>query len=328
MKYILASTVVISFLVTMLILPVVISYLKKLGLVVKDLNKETMPFIPLSGGFAVFVGMFVGVMAAVFVQTFYYKTETYVVELLAAIIAIFTLATIGFIDDLLIKAGHEKSYGLKQWQKPALSLLAAIPLMVVNAGISEVWIPLFGRVELGLLYPLLLIPIGVIGASNMINLLGGFNGMEAGMGAVFTGMLGLYAYMNGRDVAALIAFLCFAALIAFLFFNWYPAKIFPGDSLTYLLGGVLAVVAILGNMEKAALISAIPFIIEFFLKLKTRFKAECYGKHIHGRIISLYGNKIYSLVHLFTRTGKYTEKEIAVFMILIQLIFSSLIWII
>ena len=73
------------------------------------------------------------------------------------------------------------------------------------------------------------------------------------------GMLGIYAYVNERHVATLIAFLSVAALLAFLIYNKFPAKILPGDSLTYLLGGALASVAILGNMEKAALIVSIPF---------------------------------------------------------------------
>ncbi|MBI5872097.1 hypothetical protein HZB88_03345 [archaeon] len=328
MKYILASTVILSFLVTLLIIPPTIRYLKKLGLVVKDMNKETMPLIPLSGGFAVFVGIFMGIMASVFVQSFYYKTETYVVGLLAAIITIFALTLVGFIDDLLIKTGNEASYGLRQWQKPLLSVFAAVPLMVVNAGISNVWVPFIGRVELGLLYPLVVIPVIVIGAGNMVNLIGGLNGIEAGMGLVYTGMLGLYAYANGRDVAALIAFLCFAALIAFLLFNWYPAKIFPGNSLTYLLGGLLAAIAILGNMEKAALIASIPFFAEFFLKIRTRFRAQCYGKYENGKVKSIYGNRIYSLVHLFTRRGLYSEKQVACFLILIELAFCSLIWVV
>ena len=147
------------------------------------------------------------------------------------------------------------------------------------------------------------------------------------MGIIYTGMLALYAFVNERNIAALIALMTFASLVAFYFYNKYPAKILPGDSLTYLLGGVLATVAIVGNIEKAAVIVSIPFFIEFFLKLKGRFKPQSYGYFEKGKVKSFY-NKIYSIPHIFTRTGKYTEKQVTYFLIFIELIFSSLIWLV
>ena len=237
------------------------------------------------------------------------------------------ITLVGFVDDLLIKSKEESS-GLKQWQKPLLTLTAAIPLMVVNAGATAMWIPILGRTDLGILYPLLLIPIGVIGAANMVNMLAGINGLETGMGIIYTGMLGLYAYTNGSETAALIALLIFSSLIAFFIFNKYPAKILPGDSLTYLLGGSIAVIAIIGNIEKAAIIASIPFFIEFILKWKSKFKAKSYGYYHKGKIKSHHRKKVYSLVHLLTRKGTHTEKQITTFFIILELIFCLLIWVI
>ena len=90
---------------------------------------------------------------------------------------------------------------------------------------------------------------------------------------------------------------------------------------------MIACIAILGNIEKAAIISSIPFIAEFFLKLRAKLKANSFGYYKDGKIHSFY-DKIYSIPHIFTRTGKYTEKQVTYFMILIQLFFSSLIWVI
>ncbi|MBS3168843.1 hypothetical protein J4216_06960, partial [Candidatus Woesearchaeota archaeon] len=155
----------------------------------------------------------------------------------------------------------------------------------------------------------------------------GYNGLGTGMGIIYMGMLGLYAYLNDRNIAALIALVVFCALIAFYFYNRFPAKILPGDSLTYLLGASITVVAITGNIEKAAIVSSIPFFIEFFLKLISKFKAQSYGHYYKGKI-KVNHNKIYSLPHIFAITGRYTEKQIVYFMMLIQLFFSSLIWLI
>ncbi len=114
--------------------------------------------------------------------------------------------------------------------------------------------PFLGTIDIGLLYPLLIIPIGMIGASNAFNMLAGYNGLEAGMGVVILSTLGLIAYSNGNVVATVIAVTTVSALIALLYFNKYPAKVFPGDTLTYPVGAIVAIVAILGNMEKSAVI--------------------------------------------------------------------------
>jgi len=320
-------SLIISFLVVIYLTPWLIKYLRKINLVVKDQNKKNKPLVPISGGMAVMAGLFTGIMTYVFFQTFYFHYKEPMLYLFGGLTTIIMITLVGFIDDLLIKS-KEKSSGLKQWQKPLLTLMAAVPLMVINAGTTTMWIPFLGRLDIGLIYPLILIPIGVIGAANMVNLLAGINGMETGMGIIYTGMLGLYAYVNGSEIAALIALLVFASLIGFYIFNKYPAKILPGDSLTYLLGGTIATIAILGNIEKAAIIASIPFFIEFILKAGSKFKADSFGVYKKGKVKSLNGRKIYSLVHILTRTGKYNEKQITTFFILLELVFCSLIWVI
>jgi len=325
---------IVGAVITYLSTPWLIRYLVKLGLVVKDQNKKDKPLVPLSGGLAVFSGFFSGTMFFIFFRTFFQAGEKYVVNfdsvqlvlLFAAVISIFIVTVVGFLDDLLIKK-KDSSYGLKQWQKPLLTLTAAIPLMVVNAGSEYMYIPFFGEINLGIIYPLLFIPLAVVGAANMINLLAGFNGLEAGMGIVYLFSLGFYTFYYERYIASLIALMAFTSLLVFFFYNKYPSKIFPGDSLTYFLGGVLACIAIIGNVEKAALIVSIPFFVEFFLKARSRFKAQCYGKWVDGKVKTDY-EKIYSLTHIFTRSGKFSEKQIVFFFILMEVIFSLLIWVV
>ena len=323
----------LSFLIVWLLTPWLIRYLRKIGLFVQDANKKDKPLIPLSGGLAVFSGFFTSIMFFIFYRTFISSSSGFSLEiqdllfLFSGITTILLITFVGFLDDLVINPNKDSSSGLRQWQKPLLTLGAAVPLMVVNAGVDTMIVPFIGHVNFGILYPLVFVPLGVVGASNMVNMLAGFNGMEVGMGLMYIGMLGLYALAHDRLVVALIALLLWCALLAFFFYNKYPAKILPGDSLTYLLGGSLAVIAILGNMERAALIASIPFLVEFFLKMRTRFKAHSYGYYKDGKVMSKY-DKIYSIPHLFTITGKFTEKQITLFMILISLFFSSLIWVV
>jgi len=326
MTYVPFVAAIIAFLITYIATNWLIRYLRRIGLLVKDMNKKNTPLIPISGGLAIMSGIFTGLMFYIFFQTFYFKYTNTLLYIFAALISIIMITFVGFLDDMIIKKSKDKSSGLKQWQKPLLTFSAAVPLMAVNAGITTMWLPILGRTDVGLIYPLIFIPIGVVGAANMVNMLAGFNGIEVGMGIVYTGMLGLYAFVNNREVAAVIALITLACLIAFYFYNKYPAKILPGDSLTYLLGGVIATIAILGNIEKAAIIASIPFFIEFVLKARSKFKANSYGYLKDGKIHSFY-DKIYSIPHIFSRTGKFTEKQIVYFCILIELFFSSLIWV-
>ena len=326
MKYVLLFSLFISFFIVWFLTPWFIRYLTRIGLLVKDQHKDGKPLIPISGGLPVLAGVFFGVMFAIFIQTFYYHSTDRLIDLLAFTSSLFAITLVGFFDDLLIRKDKEESSGLKQWQKPLLTAIAAVPLMVINAGETVLAVPFFGSLDVGLLYPLVLIPLGVIGASNMVNMLAGYNGLEAGLGIIYLGNLSVYAYMHGSEVAALIGAISCAALFAFLLFNWVPAKIFPGDSLTYLLGAVLASMAIIGNIEMAALLVSFPFFIEGVLKLRGRLKKQSYGMYYKdGKIKSLY-EKVYSIPHFFPIDGKFTEKQVVVFVYFIGLLFSGLIW--
>jgi len=324
---------IISFLIVLFFTPWWIKYLKKIGLTVKDQNKENKPLVTISGGLAVFSGFFIGMMCFIF-SRFFLSEESVVINLtpqallylFAGIITITIITLIGFLDDLVVTKSRENSKGLKQWQKPLLTLIAAVPLMVVGAGTKTMGIPLFGEINFGIIYPLIFIPLGVVFAANMVNLLAGFNGLEAGMGLIYMGMLGLYAFVNESYIGALLALMTFSSLLAFYIYNKSPAKIIPGDSGTYLLGAMIATIAILGNLEKAAIIISIPFIIEFFLKARSKFKAQTYGYYHNGKIRSLHNKKIYSIPHILTRTGKFTEKEIVYFCLALEFIVASMIW--
>ena len=166
-----------------------------------------------------------------------------------------------------------------------------------------------------------------MGASNVVNLLGGFNGLEAGMGAVYTLSLGIYALMHG-NISAIIFLVSFASLVAFLKYNWYPAKILSGDSIQYVMGAAFASGVIIGNMEKAGVFMMIPFIIEFFLKARSRFKASCLGNlRPDGKLDPPYGKKIYSWTHIIMNIKPLTEKQVTISLMLMQVVLACLLFI-
>jgi UDP-N-acetylglucosamine--dolichyl-phosphate N-acetylglucosaminephosphotransferase len=330
---IIAST--IAFFSTFFITPILIKFLYQANVVALDLHKKNKPKLPSAGGLAVAFGILAGLLSYVGIKTFVYGLQQQVIYFLAVISSVLIVTFVGFIDDLnvtkrkvKIKGREDIRIGLPQWLKPLLTLPAAIPLMVVMAGQPTISIPFFGDVNFGIFYPLVLVPIGVVGASNAVNLLGGFNGMEAGMGIVYMFSLGIYALLHG-SISTVIFLVSFASLLAFIRYNWYPAKILPGDSLTYLLGSLVASGVIIGNMERAGVIVLMPFIIEFFLKARSKFQASCLGKlRKDGKLDPPYGKKIYSLTHVLMNLKPLTEKQVAILAILIVAVFSTIIFVV
>ena len=156
-----------------------------------------------------------------------------------------------------------------------------------------------------------------------MNLIGGFNGCEAGMGIVYLGSLAILSLLE-KNFISILPLVAIFSLLSFLRFNWYKAKILPGDSLTYLLGAILANTAIVGNLEKAASILLFPFVVEFFLKMRSEFKASCLGKLRKDGTLEAPYDKIYSLTHVVMKAGGFREKEVTLTLISFELLIAAL----
>ena len=131
--------------------------------------------------------------------------------------------------------------------------------------------------DFGLLYPLILIPIAILGTTSTFNFLAGYNGLEASQGMILLTSLAIVTFITGNAWLSVLLMCMGASLLAFYFFNKYPAKVFPGDTLTYPVGALIGVVAILGNIEKIAIFFFIPYILEFFLKARGKLKKESFS---------------------------------------------------
>ncbi len=190
--------------------------------------------------------------------------------------------------------------------------------MAVAVGESVMTIPFLGAVDFGIFYSLILVPVAVVCVANATNMLAGMNGLEAGLGFVASLSVGLFGLLRGQAEGALIALLLAASLLAFLKWNWYPAKILPGDSLTYLIGACYVVAVVLANIEAFGIFVFTPWIVEAFLKLRGRFGVSSLGVlQKDGTLRSQY-KKIYSLTHLVMR-GRFREREITAILIGVEI---------
>lgn len=304
MEPLLFIPIILSFFITLLILPSWIKRVRKAGLKGKDMNKYDKPEVAEIGGVVVITGFIIGVLSYIALKTFYFQSRENLIEIFALVSSIVMISFIGIMDDIL---GWKIGLGKKL--RLFLVFIAAIPLMVINAGYARIGIPFIDGINLGLLYPLIIIPLGIIGASATFNFIAGYNGLEAGQGILIIGALSIVAYSTGSSWLSLIGLCIAASLLAFLFFNKFPATIFPGNILTYSIGALIAIFAILGNFEKIAIFFFIPYIIEVALKSRGKLKKESFAKPQKDNSLEMPYKKIYGLEHFSIWLLKRVKKD-------------------
>jgi UDP-N-acetylglucosamine--dolichyl-phosphate N-acetylglucosaminephosphotransferase len=166
-----------------------------------------------------------------------------------------------------------------------------------------------------------LVPLAVAVCSNLTNMLAGFNGMEAGMGIVIFSALSLLAASHGATTMLLVCIPMLGGLLGFLYFNWYPAKVFPGDVMNLTIGVAVATAVIIGNLESAGVILMAPYILDFFIKAANRFPHT--QQEIKGNRLSPKFNQVKGLVHVImnaTGRGGITEKNLTLAFVGIEVV--------
>ena len=160
---------------------------------------------------------------------------------------------VGCIDDVFQIRALYKLFG----QIAASIIVAASGVMLSQ--ISLPGIP--GFVDLGIFaWPLTV--FWLVAFANIINLIDGLDGLAAGVSAITFGANFVLSLMNGIPATALVAIVGVAVCLAFLRFNFHPAKLFMGDSGSLTLGFLLGIVSLMGVMRMATLSSvAVPVII-------------------------------------------------------------------
>lgn len=158
---------------------------------------------------------------------------------------------LGAADDLL-KVLRVGSAGLRARFKFAWTILIAfvIVLALHTPGLlshpNDAWVPSVGYYNFGILYwPLAVFAIAA--TAHAVNLTDGLDGLAAGNGAIGFAVFGVIALLTGYAYPGQFCFTMVGALLAFLWFNIYPARVFMGDTGSLALGASLATVALLLN---------------------------------------------------------------------------------
>jgi UDP-N-acetylglucosamine--dolichyl-phosphate N-acetylglucosaminephosphotransferase len=192
---------------------------------------------------------------------------------LSAILCLESTVLLGLADDL---------FDIRWRNKFFLPAVAAIPLLIVyyvDFGITHVLIPgWFQRyfktstIELGSFYYIYMASVAIF-CPNSINILAGINGLEVGQSVILAVIILLndLCYLTSGSSPAIESHLFSACLlipflgvsITLLKYNWWPSRVFVGDTYCYFAGMVFAVVGILGHFSKTLLLFFIPQICNF-----------------------------------------------------------------
>ena len=317
-----------AYFVTNYFLPMLTSRMRNRKITGTDMNKFEKPKISEMGGVCVWLGFSTGIIASIFIFSYLKWVDINLSFVLAGLSTVAMVGFLGVIDDLV---GWKS--GIRQWQHALIPVFAALPLMAVKVSNppvvlpfigfvpAEYILPFFGAVSFGVIYSLIFVPIGVTGASNAANMLAGLNGLEAGLGSIILGTLMVIALGTGQIEAAIVSIAMLGALIAFLRLNWFPAKVFGGDSLTLMIGASIAIVSILGNMEKVGILLMAMYFVELILKGRFRMQKESFGIPTKKGFLRP-PTYTASMTHVVMRLGKFTERQVVGILLGFQTIIS------
>jgi UDP-GlcNAc:undecaprenyl-phosphate/decaprenyl-phosphate GlcNAc-1-phosphate transferase len=185
-------------------------------------KEHSMP-TPTLGGIAIMAGMIISL-----VFWFPYSITN---ELITCFFSIVILFAMGITDDL-----EDLSAKHKFLVEIALAFLIALSgIRITTFG------GLFGLHELPVSAQYTFTIFAIVGITNAFNLIDGIDGLAGGLSFMSLVTLGIFLTISGDKSFALIAFALAGSVLAFLYFNMNPAKIFMGDTGSLVLGFVIAI---------------------------------------------------------------------------------------
>src|SRR4051812_41604750 len=271
----------LALLIVILLTPAVGGMARLLGVVDRPggrrLNRGAVPRL---GGLALFFGIFVPALAFLPLGS-----ETRGLLLGAAVATL-----VGAIDDFR---------GLIWWEKLGGQVAAAAIPTIFGIWVHRFTFPVLGVHQFPEWVGISLTVLWIVAIMNMVNFLDGLDGLAAGVCAISGFTFCLIALSLGRPEPAILAAVVLGACVGFLRHNFYPARIFMGDSGALLLGFVLAALSVQGLLKTAAvatlffplIVLAVPIIDTSFVVAK-RLK---YGRpvytadrsHLHHRFMNI-----------------------------------------
>ena len=275
---------IIAFLLSLIVTVILTPIVKKVAIYFNIVDKPTQRKIhendmPRLGGLAIVIGAMAGFL--------YLQPESpYMIHILLGALVI---VIVGIIDDKVSLSPKAKLIG---------QIIAA--LIVVSSGlhIEYVTIPFYGKLEFGIFSYAITI-LWIVGITNAINLIDGLDGLAAGVSSIALATILIMSVIDNQILVIALSVILLGSTVGFLFFNFYPATIFMGDTGALFLGYAISIISILGLFKSVTLFSlvipviilAVPIFDTFFAIIRRIVNGQKISKpdnkHLHHRLISM-----------------------------------------
>ena len=296
--------IVISFIVASILGPIIIPLLHKLKFG-QNIRQEG-PKSHLKKAGTPTIGGLIFIFATII--TMFVMVGNPTDEAMIALYSFVGFGFVGFLDDLL-KIIKKKNEGLTSGQKMILLLIVSgfLTWYAYKYIGTSINIPfLNGQINFGLFY----IPAAMFyfaGVTNAVNLTDGLDGLATSVTVLVTTFLGIISYNLGHISLAIFCVALAGALLAFLRFNAFPARVFMGDTGSLALGGAVAMVALILKMPLILVLIGIIYVIETLSVILQVASFKLTGKRIF---------KMAPIHHHFEQLGWSETKIVSVFSII------------
>ena len=296
--------IVISFIVASILGPIIIPLLHKLKFG-QNIRQEG-PKSHLKKAGTPTIGGLIFIFATII--TMFIMVGNPTDEAMIALYSFVGFGFVGFLDDLL-KIIKKKNEGLTSGQKMILLLIISgfLTWYAYKYIGTSINIPfLNGQINFGLFY----IPFVMFyfaGVTNAVNLTDGLDGLATSVTVLVTTFLGIISYNLGHISLAIFCVALAGALLAFLRFNAFPARVFMGDTGSLALGGAVAMVALILKMPLILVLIGIIYVIETLSVILQVASFKLTGKRIF---------KMAPIHHHFEQLGWSETKIVSVFSII------------
>lgn len=254
--------------------------------------------VPTLGGLAIFISFLIGLIILQPENSYH----------LSIVVGAFIIILLGFFDDL---------YNLSPKIKFFVQILAAV-LVVYWGGLQVEFInlPFGGKIEFGILSSIVTI-LWIVGVTNAINLIDGLDGLAAGISAIALLTIAGMAMIMGDVYVAIIALILFFSTVGFLRYNFFPAKIFMGDTGALFLGYMISVLSLLGfknitfiSFLTPIFILAVP-ISDTLIAMVRRYInnqpiTSADSSHLHHRLLKIGLSHKQAVIYLYVLSGLFS----------------------
>lgn len=225
---------IVTFFISLLLVPIVNKITKKLGIIAHTNNRTIHKgIIARTGGYAIYASFLIGAMI-------FLKTD---IQINSIMIGGFIIFLVGFYDDI---------HDLKPKYKMIGQIIAAL-VVIFYGGISLKGFTIPFLPDTLSYIIAIIITIGwIVGITNAINLIDGLDGLCAGISIIVLFTISMTSLTYGRTDISSLSLLLAGAIAGFLVYNFHPASVFLGDCGALYIGFMISVISLLGFGYKSS----------------------------------------------------------------------------